>query len=410
MRQIFISYAHQDAEIAQKIAEYLKGQGFTCWLDQAKLRVGQLYDERIANGIAQSAAVLVLVSRSSVASEYVKYEATTAINRKIPIAPVFLETIAKLELKAPLDFTEMRVHALNFASGKQEENLPRLARELKDLVDSRQRRRIISIATAALAILFVLGAACWIVILQGQKRATEEKLKRALNAAPPVLQMLADAHAIPPAPVTPTASSTSTSGEAELNFQVNSIPTNGTEWTPLSDGDALASGEEYFIRAEPLTAGYLYIFQQDSSGKLEWIYPANNTSTNSSGTNPVPANVAVTLPAERDLVYTLDNHTGIEHFYAVLSHSRWNALEEALTRSATSAVALPLADEVSGLLAVRAKGIAGVVRTGAPRQTEARATKGRSLPAVIQPVAHRSTSHWLFVHRAVRHIAASRSP
>jgi hypothetical protein len=105
-----------------------------------------------------------------------------------------------------------------------------------------------------------------------------------------------------------------------------------SEFAPLANGDPLASErDDYFLAVRPLAPGFLYIFQIDSTGKKAWLFPRNQTSPYSSGSNPVTASQVLQVPsAESNRVLYLDTTPGIEHVYAVFSTSRWRELEEAL--------------------------------------------------------------------------------
>ena len=48
---VFLSYASQDAEAAQKIAEALRAGGIEVFLDQSELRGGDAWDQKIRKQI-----------------------------------------------------------------------------------------------------------------------------------------------------------------------------------------------------------------------------------------------------------------------------------------------------------------------------------------------------------------------
>ncbi|MBM3887781.1 MAG: DUF4384 domain-containing protein, partial [Verrucomicrobia bacterium] len=114
-----------------------------------------------------------------------------------------------------------------------------------------------------------------------------------------------------------------------------------TTFTPLKDGDALASeSDDYLVRAEALAPGHLYVFQVDSTGNKVWLYPRNETSSFSSGTNPLTAGQKVQVPsAEQGRALFLDRNTGVEHVYAVFAAARWPELETALAHKTGPTVA-----------------------------------------------------------------------
>jgi len=44
---VFVSYASQDAEVAQRICEALRGAGIEVWFDKSELRGGDAWDQSI---------------------------------------------------------------------------------------------------------------------------------------------------------------------------------------------------------------------------------------------------------------------------------------------------------------------------------------------------------------------------
>src|SRR5262249_9489768 len=121
----------------------------------------------------------------------------------------------------------------------------------------------------------------------------------------------------------------------QLAFRAFGLSDGATNWLPLGPDVSLRSGEHYFLRAETFTPGFLYIFSVDSSGELQWLFPANSSCTFSLGANPVPPRVAITLPSGSQS-YQLDDHDGTERLFAVFSATRWKDLEDALQRAGGS--------------------------------------------------------------------------
>lgn len=83
MRQVFISYARRDFKLAEKIANALKDRGIRVFLDKWNIRIGERIAEVIGNGIAGSNYIIVLASKDSMASNWVKAELYTALNYEI---------------------------------------------------------------------------------------------------------------------------------------------------------------------------------------------------------------------------------------------------------------------------------------------------------------------------------------
>jgi TolB-like protein len=62
---VFLSYASQDAQAAQRIAEALRAAGIEVWLDQSELRGGDVWDQKIRCQIRECAIFIPIISASS---------------------------------------------------------------------------------------------------------------------------------------------------------------------------------------------------------------------------------------------------------------------------------------------------------------------------------------------------------
>jgi hypothetical protein len=86
---IFLSYARQDRGVARMFAEALGDEGFKVWWD-ASLHSGETFDEVIEQRLREAKAVVVLWSPRSVASRWVRAEATQA-DRRNKLVPAMIE-------------------------------------------------------------------------------------------------------------------------------------------------------------------------------------------------------------------------------------------------------------------------------------------------------------------------------
>ena len=86
---IFLSYARTDRGTARIFADCLTEEGFSVWWD-ASLRSGETFDEVIERNLRDAKAVVVLWSPASVASRWVRAEATLA-DRRNKLAPAIIE-------------------------------------------------------------------------------------------------------------------------------------------------------------------------------------------------------------------------------------------------------------------------------------------------------------------------------
>jgi hypothetical protein len=86
---IFLSYAREDQETAHLFAEGLEAAGYSVWWD-VTLRSGEAYDEVTERALKEAKAVVVLWSKTSVDSRWVRAEAVHGERNKT-LAPAMIE-------------------------------------------------------------------------------------------------------------------------------------------------------------------------------------------------------------------------------------------------------------------------------------------------------------------------------
>jgi TolB-like protein len=89
MPDIFLSYTRDDQATAQRFAEAFEAQGFSVWWD-VTLRSGEAYDTVTEEALKTAKAVVVLWSKKSVVSRWVRAEATLA-DRSRTLVPARIE-------------------------------------------------------------------------------------------------------------------------------------------------------------------------------------------------------------------------------------------------------------------------------------------------------------------------------
>jgi TolB-like protein len=86
---IFLSYSREDQATARRFAEGFERAGFSVWWD-ATLNAGEAYDQVTEKALKEAKAVVVLWSKTSVDSRWVRAEATLA-DRLKTLVPVMIE-------------------------------------------------------------------------------------------------------------------------------------------------------------------------------------------------------------------------------------------------------------------------------------------------------------------------------
>ena len=129
---IFLSYARTDRSTARIFAERLVEEGFAVWWD-ASLHSGETFDEVIERNLREAKAVVVLWSKASVASRWVRAEATLA-DRRNKLAPAIIEPCDR-----PIIFE--LTHTADLADWTGDNHDPRwqtFVSDLRRLVDAEQ--------------------------------------------------------------------------------------------------------------------------------------------------------------------------------------------------------------------------------------------------------------------------------
>jgi hypothetical protein len=107
MAEIFLSYSSSDRPMAKAVAETIAQHGWSVWWDR-KIPYGSTFDEVIEQNLEIAKCVIVLWSKESVLSRWVKTEASEGARRGI-LVPVLLQSTAKI----PLEFRLMQAANLS---------------------------------------------------------------------------------------------------------------------------------------------------------------------------------------------------------------------------------------------------------------------------------------------------------
>jgi TolB-like protein/tetratricopeptide (TPR) repeat protein len=116
-RAVFLSYASEDAEAAQRICEGLRAAGIEVWFDQSELRGGDAWDASIRRQIKTCALFMPVISRTTHdrVEGYFRLEWKLAVDRSHLIAsdqafllPVVIDDTKKGDERVPERFREVQ--------------------------------------------------------------------------------------------------------------------------------------------------------------------------------------------------------------------------------------------------------------------------------------------------------------
>jgi len=137
---VFLSYAHEDAEAARRIAEALRGFGVEVWFDQNELRGGDTWDSKIRQQIRGCALFIPLISANTQARTegYFRREWRLAVDRTHDMAdgraflcPAVIDGTDEYAALVPEDFR--RVQWTRLPSGMP---TPQFVEQVKRLLDA----------------------------------------------------------------------------------------------------------------------------------------------------------------------------------------------------------------------------------------------------------------------------------
>jgi hypothetical protein len=94
MKPVFVSYSHEDQDVAQQLKQALAGHGFEAWLASDEIRPGQRVVDHIRDSLENASAVVILIGKQP--SDWARYEWSQALelswdeDRSVPLVPVLL--------------------------------------------------------------------------------------------------------------------------------------------------------------------------------------------------------------------------------------------------------------------------------------------------------------------------------
>jgi len=133
--KVFISYAHKDERLAAKVVSYLEKAGLDAWYDKREIMPGDNWADKIAQGLKESDAMVVLLTANALDSESVRRDIDYALSQKpfkrrlIPVIVGDSENFPSHRI--PWIFNHLQTIKL-VDNGKDEEQLEQIAQVLKD--------------------------------------------------------------------------------------------------------------------------------------------------------------------------------------------------------------------------------------------------------------------------------------
>lgn len=93
--QVFVSYAHADAEFVEGLTQRFAEDKIEYWCDAKDLLIGEVMDEAISRGIQANALFLVVLTPASINSTWVSRELDEAVHEAAEGRKIILPVLAK---------------------------------------------------------------------------------------------------------------------------------------------------------------------------------------------------------------------------------------------------------------------------------------------------------------------------
>ena len=133
--KVFISYAHNDEALAARIVASLEKAGLDAWYDKREIMPGDNWADKIAQGLRESDAMVVLLTAHALDSESVRRDIDFALSQKPfkrRLIPVLVgDSKGFPSHRIPWILNHLQTIKLP-DNGKNEEQLNQIAQILKD--------------------------------------------------------------------------------------------------------------------------------------------------------------------------------------------------------------------------------------------------------------------------------------
>ncbi|MDI6722532.1 MAG: AAA family ATPase, partial [Candidatus Aenigmarchaeota archaeon] len=133
--QIFISYSSEDKITAETVCQKLEASGVKCWIAPRDVTPGKDYAEEIVNGIDNSQAMVLVLTKSSNESHHVKREVERAVSKGMPIIPFMAEHV---KLSKAMEYFISSHHWLMAVEPPLEKHLPQLVETVKNALTEKE--------------------------------------------------------------------------------------------------------------------------------------------------------------------------------------------------------------------------------------------------------------------------------
>jgi TolB-like protein len=93
-KDVFVSYASQDAAVANSVVEALERQGIRCWIAPRDVTPGEFYADAIVHAIDAAQALVLVLSQHAAVSHHILREVERASSKRYPVISLRIDRAA----------------------------------------------------------------------------------------------------------------------------------------------------------------------------------------------------------------------------------------------------------------------------------------------------------------------------
>lgn len=95
--RVFISYCHEDRDVAHLVCEGLEKEGIGCWMAPRNVRPGENWGRSIIKALGSSKVMVLIFSEHTNESRHVNNEIERAVSHRVPIIPFRIDPVQPSE-------------------------------------------------------------------------------------------------------------------------------------------------------------------------------------------------------------------------------------------------------------------------------------------------------------------------
>jgi hypothetical protein len=106
--RIFISYARVDSAFVDWLADQLEGNEYSIWLDRRDIQPGDVWDDRIDEGLRACKGMILVMTPAAMTSDTVSSEWKFALDQGKPLIPLLFQDCDRHFRLAKLQYIDFR--------------------------------------------------------------------------------------------------------------------------------------------------------------------------------------------------------------------------------------------------------------------------------------------------------------